>query len=216
MANPNIMTITAIVGKTFGVPVSTTKTTLISNVSGSGQLLKLNSVVVSNGETTARNISLALQKTAQVISGVSANISDTQLNGSSYTIVVPMSAGTLLAGSEPSASFTGSNIGGTSVAIGSIVITAGNYVATMTNANTQSWATGSKSDFGWTNPSMSIPLETDIELPGQSSVVLVSKDASMYLEEGDYLVIWSGSNGNLKAMCSFEAIGQKTGNLGII
>lgn len=217
MANPNIMTITAIVGKTYGIPVSTTKTTLITNVTGSGQLLKLNSVVVSNGETTAQLISLALNKTQQVFSGVSATAG--QLNGSAYTMTVPMSAGPLLAGVEPykSVYFTGSNIGGSGVTISSITVSADNqYVAEMNNANSLSFQSGAKGDFGWTNPAMTIPVESDIELPGNSSVVLVSKDASLYLEEGDYLVVWSGTNGNIKATCSFEAIGQQTSGIGII
>lgn len=60
MAAPNIVAVSTIYGKTTYVSLTTTNnTSLLSNASSSGQLLKVNSVIVSNTDgTNAVNFSL--------------------------------------------------------------------------------------------------------------------------------------------------------------
>jgi hypothetical protein len=54
MANPNIVAVTSIYGYTTGVALTTTLTTvLLSNASGSGQVYKVNSILVSNVDGSA-------------------------------------------------------------------------------------------------------------------------------------------------------------------
>lgn len=211
MANPNIMTISAIRGKTVGIPVTTVKTTIISNVVQSGQLLKVNSVVVSNGESTTRSISLAVKKAATTYSASSVSSVAGQ-NAGTYTLEVPMSAGPFIVnGAYASGTFTGTSTLGISNSLIPQSVTANGtaYTISMTGA-TSSYSQGTHALFTWTNPTIEIPLESAIELPGKSSIVLVSRDSGLYLEEGDYLYIWSETSGSLTATCSFEAIGQGT------
>ena len=66
MANPNIVGVTTIVGITTFFSLSTTDATLIaSNVSSSGKIFKINSIIVGNidGATTA-NITLKIHDVA--------------------------------------------------------------------------------------------------------------------------------------------------------
>jgi hypothetical protein len=48
MANPNIVNVTTITGKTAGLEVTTTATDIVNNPSSSGKLIKINSLVISN------------------------------------------------------------------------------------------------------------------------------------------------------------------------
>ena len=62
MANPNIVAVTAIYGKTVAVDLSTTNATLVvENVAASGKVLKINSLIVSNVDgTNAADITVSL------------------------------------------------------------------------------------------------------------------------------------------------------------
>lgn len=62
MANPNIVAVTAIYGKTVAVDLSTTNATLVvENVAASGKVLKINSLIVSNVDgTSAADITVSL------------------------------------------------------------------------------------------------------------------------------------------------------------
>ena len=53
MANPNITGVTAIYGKSFGNVLTTSNAIIIANGSGSGNVLKINNIVVSNVDGTA-------------------------------------------------------------------------------------------------------------------------------------------------------------------
>tara|TARA_R100000149_G_C5791274_1_gene82706 strand:+ start:209 stop:586 length:378 start_codon:yes stop_codon:yes gene_type:complete len=66
MANPNIAGLTTVKGKTVGVVLSTTnETNLVTNFSNSGNVLKINSVVISNVDgTNSATIDVILNKTA--------------------------------------------------------------------------------------------------------------------------------------------------------
>jgi hypothetical protein len=48
MANPNLVNVTNINGKTFGNVLTTSNAIIIANGSGSGNVLKINNIVVSN------------------------------------------------------------------------------------------------------------------------------------------------------------------------
>ena len=48
MANPNIVSVTSIVGNTLSAAVLTTATQLASNAASSGKVFKINSIVIAN------------------------------------------------------------------------------------------------------------------------------------------------------------------------
>jgi hypothetical protein len=48
MAAPNLVNVATITGKTTGVAIGNTATTVVTNASSSGQLWKINSLIVSN------------------------------------------------------------------------------------------------------------------------------------------------------------------------
>ena len=45
-----------------------------------------------------------------------------------------------------------------------------------------------------------------IAVPADSTLVLISKDTSIYLEEGDTLQLTASASGDLEAVCSYELI----------
>ena len=53
MANPNIVSVTSIVGNTLSAAVLTTATSLASNAASSGKVFKINSIVIANIDGTA-------------------------------------------------------------------------------------------------------------------------------------------------------------------
>jgi len=55
MANPNIVNVTTITGKTAGQAITTSPTAIVTNTASSGKLLKINSLYISNinGSTSA-------------------------------------------------------------------------------------------------------------------------------------------------------------------
>jgi len=52
MANPNIVNVATIKGKTTGASLGTSTASLVSNPSASGKIFKINSVYISNVDTT--------------------------------------------------------------------------------------------------------------------------------------------------------------------
>lgn len=46
-----------------------------------------------------------------------------------------------------------------------------------------------------------------ISVPADSTLVLIDKNTSIYLEEGDSLRLTASVNGDLEAICSYEIIG---------
>lgn len=118
MPAPNIVNVTTITGKTGVLAVSTTPTDIVSNGGASGQLHKIDSLVVSN------------------------------ING---TI-------------------------------------AANVTASIFRSLTE------------------YKLAHVINVPAQSSLVIISKDTMVYLEEGDSLRLTASVNSYLHAVCSYEII----------
>lgn len=119
MANPNIVNVSNIYGKVVGQAVSTSATAIVTNSSGSGKILKINSLIISNV-----NGSASADITADVYKGQSSSYR------LAYTIAVPNDA----------------------------------------------------------------------------TLVLISKDTSIYLEENDSIRLTASSNSYLEAVCSYEEI----------
>jgi hypothetical protein len=53
MANPNIVNVTSIYGKTVTAALTTTSTAIVTNASESGKVLKINTVIVTNIDGTS-------------------------------------------------------------------------------------------------------------------------------------------------------------------
>ena len=59
MANPNLVNVTNINGRTFGNVLTTSNAIIIANGAGSGNVLKINNIVVSNVDgTTAADVTI--------------------------------------------------------------------------------------------------------------------------------------------------------------
>jgi hypothetical protein len=123
MANPNIVNVTDIRGKTAVVDLSTTNATLVvENTAASGKVFKINSLIVSNVDgSVAANVTVSL--------------------------------------------YSEDNIGGTATEI----------VST-------------------------------ISVPADASLVVISKDTSIYLEEDKSIGATASVASDLKVVCSYEEI----------
>lgn len=51
-----------------------------------------------------------------------------------------------------------------------------------------------------------IKIAHTIAVPADASLVVISKDTSIYLEEGDYIRLTASATGRLHAVCSYEEI----------
>lgn len=120
MANPNIVDVTSIYGKTVGGVVTTSNVAALTNAAASGKIYKVNSLYLSNVDGT---------------------------NSADITVEF-LDAGTA----------TAFNI-----------------------ANT-------------------------VAVPADASLVLISKDTSLYLEEGDSIRLLASANGDLEYVISYEEI----------
>lgn len=50
-------------------------------------------------------------------------------------------------------------------------------------------------------------LASTVSVPADSSIVVVGKENTLYLMEGDSLRVTAGSNSNAQAVCSYEELG---------
>ena len=65
MANPNLVNVTNINGRTFGNVLTTSNAIIIANASGSGNVLKINNIVVSNVDgSTAADVTIEFNTSA--------------------------------------------------------------------------------------------------------------------------------------------------------
>lgn len=118
MANPNIVNVTTIYGKTAVQAVGTSATAIVTNSAASGKIYKINSLIIANIDgTNAADITVDLFRSS-----------------------------------------TAYKIGST------------------------------------------------ITIPANSTLVLLSKDSQIYLEEGDALRLTASATGDLEAVCSYEEI----------
>lgn len=200
MANPNIMSVSAIRGNVAGFVAPTISTTLIANSSASGQIIKINTISAANVTASSANISLVLYKTAESYTATSAAVVGT-VTGGAYTLTLPMSSGTFLS--------TSTNLSGTTVGTGAIVgaisISGTNYSIAITG--TTGAVAGTQNTFSWTNPAVAVNLESSVVIPANTTLVLVSKDSGLYLEEGDYLYVSAGTSNAIHVHCGYEVIG---------
>lgn len=200
MANPNIIGLTAIRGKVVGFTIPANETTLVSNPSSSGQIIKINTVSVANITGQSVAASLLLVKSPQTFSVASAAVVSTVTSGS-YILTIPTYAGPFLS--------TSTNISGTTTGTGLVV----GAISTLPNKYSVSisGATGAVSatqtSFSWTNPSVSLPIAASISIPALSSLVFISKDSGIYLEEGDYLSVYASSASSMTVFCAYEVLG---------
>lgn len=118
MANPNIVNVTTIQGKVVGAAVTNSAVALVTNASGSGKILKINSLSVANISAAVATINVDVYK------------NQTTAYRLAYTITVPVAA----------------------------------------------------------------------------TLVVLSKDTSIYLEENDSLRVTASANAALEAVCSYEEI----------
>jgi hypothetical protein len=118
MANPNIVGVTTILGKTAVQAATTTATAIVTNSASSGKILKINSVIVANVDgTNAADITIDLFRS-----------------------------------------------------------------------------------------SVAYPIASTITVPADATLVIISKDNTIYLEEDDALRSTASANGDLTIVCSYEEI----------
>ena len=203
MANPNIIGVSTIRGKTTSILAPTNSCTIASNPASSGQLYKMNSILASNVTATAATVTLYMYSAADTYTVANA-VTVGAVTGGAYTLTVPMSAGTFLL---TAASISGSGTGnlGSGFSISAITVSGTNYAIAITGATGA--VQGSLTTFSWTTPAVERALAVSVTVPGNSSLVLLSKDSSVYLEEGDYLYISAGTANTIHVTCSFEVIG---------
>lgn len=119
MANPNIVGVTSILGKTVGAAVTTSLTALVTNSSSSGEIYKINSLIVSNVDGT---------------------------NAADITV-----------------------------------------------------------EF-YDNQTTGYKLASTITVPADATLVVISKETAIYLEENDSIRVLASATGDLQAVCSYEII----------
>lgn len=118
MANPNIVNVTTITGKTAVATATTSSSAIVTNTAGSGKIFKINTLIVANTDgTNAVDLTFDLYR-----SSVAYNLGST------------------------------------------------------------------------------------ISIPADSSLIALSKDTAIYLEEGDALRIVASAASKLTAVCSYEEI----------
>ena len=77
MANPNIVSVTSIVGNTLSAAVLTTATSLASNAASSGKVFKINSIVIANIDgTSAADVTVNIYSAAS-LGGTASAIAST-------------------------------------------------------------------------------------------------------------------------------------------
>jgi hypothetical protein len=118
MANPNIVNVTDIRGKTAVLDATTSATAIVTNSGGSNKVFKINSLIISNIDGT---------------------------NAADITVDVFRS-------------------------------------------------------------STSYKLASTITVPADATLVVISKDTAIYLEEGDSIRLLASANGDLQGVCSYEEI----------
>lgn len=199
MANPNIVAASSIRGNVVGFAAPTTSTTIVSNIANSGQLLKINIISAANITASSATVSLVLYKAAKSYTVTNSAVVGTITSGA-YTLTLPMSSGPFL---STSTSVSGTTVG-TGATVGAITISGTNYSIAITG--TSGATAGAQNVFSWTNPAVAVNLEASVAIPGNATLVLVSKDSGLYLEEGDYIYVSAGTANAVHVHCGYEVI----------
>ena len=88
MTAPNLIGATTIIGKTTGANLTTTSaTTILSNASSSGKVLKINTLNASNWTTSSANVSVVWNNAAS-LGGTSYNITSNLVIPAGATLTV--------------------------------------------------------------------------------------------------------------------------------
>jgi hypothetical protein len=88
MANPNIVSVTSIVGNTLSAAVLTTATQLASNAASSGKVFKINSIVIANIDgTAAADVTVNIYSAAS-LGGTASAIASTIAVPADATLIV--------------------------------------------------------------------------------------------------------------------------------
>ena len=92
MANPNIVSVASIYGKTvYDTDIATTAASLVSNAASSGKILKINSLIIANIDgTNSADITVTLRNAA----------GGTTYSTLAYTISVPADATLVVIGKD--------------------------------------------------------------------------------------------------------------------
>lgn len=86
MANPNIVNVSAIYGTTtYYTPSGTTAVVLVPNAASSGQVFKINQIVVSNVTSTAANATVSIYTNGAVAQGSAPS------SGTAYPVISAVS-----------------------------------------------------------------------------------------------------------------------------
>ena len=86
MANPNIVNVTSILGTTtYYAPAGTAALVLVPNAASSGQVFKINQIVVANTTASAANATVAIYSNGAVAQGSAPS------GGAAYPIVSAVS-----------------------------------------------------------------------------------------------------------------------------
>lgn len=86
MANPNIVNVSAIYGTTtYYTPSGTTAVVLVPNAASSGQVFKINQIVVSNVTSTAANATVSIYTNGAVAQGSAPS------GGTAYPVISAVS-----------------------------------------------------------------------------------------------------------------------------
>jgi hypothetical protein len=115
MASPNLLSANLILGKTDGVLLSTSDTTVLTNPSGSGKTFKVNTLNLSNQSSSTATASIKFYSAAA-------------LDGTGYAVaanlaVPPTSTLTLIDKGTQYYIEENKSIGGTASALNSIIVT---------------------------------------------------------------------------------------------
>jgi hypothetical protein len=89
MANPNMLALTTISGtKSSVAPSNTSANSIISNAAASGTIVKVNSLVVANTDTVARNCTINVYSAAALAGTAFALCSVTSIPANSTLVVI--------------------------------------------------------------------------------------------------------------------------------
>ena len=93
MANPNIVNVTTIYGKTVGVALSTTSATaVLSNAASSGKVLKVNTLNVANTTSTTAAVTISYYSAAALGGTAYAIASTINVPGNSTLNIIDKSS----------------------------------------------------------------------------------------------------------------------------
>jgi hypothetical protein len=88
MANPNIVNVASIYGKTAGLAVTTAATAIVTNAASSGKVYKINTLTVANINTATATVTVDIYK------------NQTTAYEIAYTITVPTNASLVIISRE--------------------------------------------------------------------------------------------------------------------